>query len=54
MMEGASGYRADVVDGRWAVQTRHAGRDWEVIVEPDDADQLLVVVTAYRIGGETP
>jgi hypothetical protein len=28
--------------------TRHEGAAWEIIVEPDHALQLLVVVTAYR------
>jgi len=49
MVERASGYREDVVDGRWVIETRHRGKAWEVIVEPDWARQLLVVVTAYPV-----
>jgi Domain of unknown function (DUF4258) len=49
MLERASGYREDVVEGRWIIETRHRGRPWEVIVEPDRGRQLLVVVTAYRV-----
>ena len=49
MLERASGYREDVVDGRWAIQTKHRGKAWEVIVEPDTERQLLVVVTAYPV-----
>ena len=49
MLERASGYREDVVEGRWIIETRHRGRAWEVIVEPDRERQLLVVVTAYPV-----
>lgn len=40
--------RDDVVEGRYILETKHRGKAWEVIVEPDGIDQLLVVVTAYR------
>ena len=49
MLERASNYRRDVVEGRWVIETRHAGRGWEVIVEPDGASSLLVVVTALAV-----
>ena len=49
MLERASGYRPDVVEGRWAIETRHRRSAWEVIVEPDWERQLLVVVTAYPV-----
>ncbi len=51
MLERASGYREDVVEGRWVIETRHRSRPWEVIVEPDGERQLLVVVTAYPVWG---
>jgi Domain of unknown function (DUF4258) len=47
MLERAQGYRPDFIQGRFVVSTRHRLHPWEVIVEPDDEDQLLVVVTAY-------
>jgi hypothetical protein len=47
MLEEATGYHVDVVEGRFVIETRHGGKDWEVIVEPDHDDELLVVVTAY-------
>ena len=47
MLERARRFRPDVVEGRWIIETRHARRRWEVIVEPDDHAALLVVVTAY-------
>jgi len=49
MLERASGYREDVVAGRWLIGTRHRRRAWEVIVEPDHERRLLVVVTAYAV-----
>jgi hypothetical protein len=49
MLERATGYREDVVEGRWVIETRHARRVWEVIVEPEGDRQLLVVVTAYPV-----
>ena len=47
MLEYAVGLREDVVEDRWVVETRHHGRAWEVIVEPDLGTRKLVVVTAY-------
>jgi len=35
MLELAQGYREDVIEGRWVIDTKHRGRSWEVIVEPD-------------------
>jgi len=49
MLEHAGGCRGDVVDGRWVVETRHNKKDWEVIVEPDNEQNVLVVVTAYPV-----
>lgn len=48
-MARADGYRTDAFVGRWVVETRHRGQTWEVIVEPDPDDELLVVVTAYPL-----
>jgi len=49
MLQRASGHHEDVVDGRWVIETRHRGKAWEVIVEPDQERQLLVVLTAYPV-----
>jgi len=49
MLHNAQGYREDVVDGRWVVDARLRGRSWEVVLEPDDAEHLLVAVTAYPV-----
>jgi hypothetical protein len=51
MLETAHGYRADpVMAGRFVVETQHGGAEWEVVVEPDEDDHWLVVVTAYPLG----
>jgi hypothetical protein len=49
MLESATGYREDVVPGRFVIETTHAGKTWEVVVEPDAAPSLLIVVTAFAI-----
>ena len=49
MMASAMRLREDDEPGRWVVETSHESVPWEVIVEPDPADQLLVVITAYRV-----
>ena len=49
MLPQATGYREDVVERRWVIETRHRGKAWEVIVEPDRERRLLVVVTAYPV-----
>ncbi len=49
MLERARGYRPDVVEGRWIIETSHRRERWEVIVEPDSEEHLLVVVTAYPV-----
>lgn len=47
MLQDASAIRPDIAPGRWVVETRFAGSEWEVIVEPDKDERLLVAVTAY-------
>ncbi len=49
MLEHSYRVRRDIVPGRWVAVTRHHGRRWEVIVEPDLDRELLVVVTAYPV-----
>ena len=48
MLEHASGHRSDILEGRFVIEAR-TGQPWEVIVEPDDMRQLLVVITAYPV-----
>src|SRR5262249_42625887 len=49
MLETATGYRDDIVDGRFVIETRHRRADWEIIVEPDEVAHSLVVITAYAV-----
>ncbi len=49
MLETATGYRDDIVDGRFIIETRHRRAAWEVIVEPDEVVHALVVITAYAV-----
>ena len=49
MLERATAFRPDSIEGRWVVETRFRNHAWEVIVEPDPLDELLVVITAYRL-----
>ena len=49
MLERATAFRHDVVDDRFVVETRFRADPWEVVVEPDEVEHLLVVVTAYPV-----
>lgn len=49
MLESASGYRKDVAPGRWVIEAKRARQRWEVIIEPDEALNMLVVITAYAV-----
>lgn len=49
MMASAVELREDAEPGRWLVETSHESRPWEMIVEPDSTDRLVVVITAYPV-----
>lgn len=49
MLERATGLRRDVEPLRWIVETMHDSRVWQVIVELDTLDELLVVITAFPV-----
>ena len=49
MLERATRFHADVVEGRFVVEAQLRGHPWEVVVEPDEVEHLLVVVTAYPV-----
>ena len=49
MLSVATGLRPDIVPGRWVVVTHRRRHPWEVIVEPDQDAQFLVVITAYSV-----
>jgi len=49
MMEYANGYRRARREGRWIITTKHQGKDWEIVVQPDPDTKYLGVVTAYEV-----
>ncbi len=49
-VETATGYRADIVEGRYVINSRHRRKRWDIIVEPDSVAKPLVVITAYPSG----
>ncbi len=49
MMEIAEELRPGGPVGRWTVETSHLGEAWEVVVEPDEHDRVMIVITAYKL-----
>lgn len=49
MMEMSLRIRESQEPGRWVVEASHESQPWEVIVEPDWTDKVLVVITAYPV-----
>jgi hypothetical protein len=50
MLDVAAGVQPGRVPGRFQVATRHGGKGWIVVLEPDLEERLLYVVTAYPEG----
>ncbi len=49
MFEDAAGVRSDFEEGRWVITSNHRGQTWEIVVEPDEGEHALVVITAYPV-----
>lgn len=49
MMDNATALREAEVPLRWIAETAHDSCPWSIIVEPDMADRLLIVITAYPL-----
>ena len=49
MLERATAFEPNVVEGRFMIPVRHAQGPWIVIVEPDAEEKLLVVVTVCEV-----
>ena len=49
MLDEATGFRNNHEEGRFAIETKHDSRPWEVIVEPLSDESVLLVVTAYPV-----
>lgn len=48
MLESPCDIRPTETEGRFIIKAVYDGDGWEIVVEPDELNQLLVVVTAYR------
>lgn len=48
MLDRSSEVRSRGVEGRFQIETRHAGHPWVVVVEPDPEERRVYVVTAFR------
>ena len=49
MLERATSFEPNVVEGRFMILVRHLQRPWVAIVEPDADEKVLVVVTVYEV-----
>ena len=49
MLEKATAFEPNVVEGRFMIHVRHLQHSWIVIVEPDADANMLVVVTVYEV-----
>lgn len=49
MIEVANRMRSGGSAGRWVLETVHLAAAWEVVVEPDELDRVIVVITAYKV-----
>jgi hypothetical protein len=49
LLEDASAFRPAVIPGRFVVETTRGGGTWEVVVEPDEVEKSLIIVTAYEV-----
>lgn len=49
MLERATAFEPNVVEGRFTIHVRHPERPWIAIVEPDAEEKLLVIVTVYEV-----
>jgi hypothetical protein len=49
MLERATSFEPNIVEGRFMIHVRHVQRPWITIVEPDALEKLLVIVTVYEV-----
>jgi hypothetical protein len=49
MLQSAKNFEKDIEEGRFKITSGLNGRKWEIIVEPDASEKLLVIITAYSI-----
>lgn len=49
MLERATSFGPNLVEGRFMIPVRYLQRPWIAIVEPDAEEKLLIVVTVYDV-----
>lgn len=49
MLLNVNSIEKDKEEGRFLIKSKHNGNNWEIIVEPDGIEKLVVVITAYPI-----
>jgi hypothetical protein len=49
MLEDATGIRPDALPGRWKIDTFHNRQAWIIVVEPNEPEHILKIVTAFKI-----
>jgi hypothetical protein len=47
MLDSSSGYEKDSEEGRFLIRSVYKHKYWEIIVEPDYEEKILVIITAY-------
>jgi hypothetical protein len=50
MLQEARGFHPSHEEGRFVIESVRDNEPWEIVVEPDEAAEVLIVVTAYRVG----
>jgi hypothetical protein len=51
MLHSATNFEKDIEEGRFKIMSSLRNSAWEIIVEPDYQEKVLVLVTAYSIEG---
>ena len=49
MLHSAKSYKKDIEEGRFKIKSNFKTNEWEIIVEPDYQEKILVLVTAYSV-----
>jgi hypothetical protein len=49
MLDDAMTYRPSLVPGRFVIEAVRGVEKWEIIVEPDEYEAVLIAVTAYWV-----
>jgi hypothetical protein len=49
MLEQATKWRESAATGRFIIASSFEAQQWEIVVEPDEYEHLLIIVTAYAV-----